>query len=414
MIIQTAEDARNADASDPLAPLRDTFHLPQGIIYLDGNSLGPMPKNVPQIVNSAVREEWAEGLIRSWNAAGWWELPTQLGEKIAPLIGAAPGQTVVSDSTSINLYKAVHAALAMRPDRSVLVTEAGGFPTDLYITEGVMQGHKHLTRRLVGEGGATLDNCLDEDVAVLLLSHVDYRTGELLDMAAITAQAHKVGAIVIWDLCHSAGALPVSLDAADVDLAVGCTYKYLNGGPGSQSFVYAAIRLHGSIRQPLTGWWSHAAPFEFEQGYRPDAGIKAFMCGTQSVLSLRAMEAALDIFDGIDMAAVRQKSLALTDLFIKLVETECAGHGFGLVTPRDRNRRGGQVSFTHEHGYAIMQALIARGVIGDFRMPNILRFGFPPLYISFQDVWSAVAILKDIMESGAWQATEFSVKTAVT
>ena len=295
-----------------------------------------------------------------------------------------------------------------------MVREAASFPTDLYITEGAMQGRESLSRRLVGEAGASLADVLDEDVAVVLLSHVDYRSGELFDMANITHQVQDAGAIMIWDLCHSAGIYPVELDACNVDLAVGCTYKYLNGGPGAQSWIYAAERHLGNIRQPLRGWWGHAQPFSFEQDYRPEPGIKAFLCGSQAILGMRALSAALDVMADVDLSQVRAKSMQLTDLFITLVDEECAGHGFGLFSPRKAAKRGSQVALTHEDGYAIVQALIARGVVGDFRMPNILRFGFAPLYISFEDVWTAVATLKDIMESGVWREPRFAVRAAVT
>ncbi|MEM7424524.1 MAG: kynureninase [Pseudomonadota bacterium] len=413
MSMESRDEARALDAADPLAGFRDRYVLPDGVIYLDGNSLGPMAASVPGEMAQAVEQEWGQGLISSWNDAGWWSLPVTLGEKIAPLVGAAPGQIVVSDSTSVNIYKAVQAGLQMRPDRNVLVTEAGGFPTDLYITEGVMQSERRVERRLIANP-ADIDRHLDADVAVLLLSHVDYRSGELLDMKAITERAQAAGAIVIWDLCHSAGVVPMSLDECNVDLAVGCTYKYLNGGPGAQSWIYAPKRLHGEIRQPLSGWWGHAAPFEFEQSYRAEPGIKAFLCGSQAILGMRALSAALDVFADVDMALVRAKSIGLTGTFIELVEAECGAHGFGLFSPRDAAIRGSQVALTHPDGYAIIQALIARGVIGDFRMPDILRFGFAPLYIGYEDVWNAVAILRDIMETGAWKAPEFAVKAAVT
>lgn len=407
-------DVRALDAADPLADVRDRFELPEGLIYLDGNSLGPMAKSIPAEMARAVSQEWGRGLISSWNDAGWWELPMALGRKLGPLLGARDGQVVVSDSTSVNIYKTVQAGLAMRPDRSVIVTEAGGFPTDLYITEGAMQARPNLARRLLGENGARLEEVLDGDVAVVLLSHVDYRTGELLNMAKITRKVQAAGAIMIWDLCHSAGIVPVALDDCNVDLAVGCTYKYLNGGPGSQSWVYAAERHHGKIRQPLSGWWGHAAPFEFEQAYRPEPGIKAFLCGSQAILGMRALSAALEVMEGVDVRQVRAKSVQLTDLFMTLVDQECAGHGFGHFSPRDGAKRGSQVALTHDDGYAIMQVLISRGVVGDFRMPNILRFGFAPLYISHEDVWNAVAVLKDVMDTGMWQEPEFSVRSAVT
>ena len=413
MTIDSREAARALDEADPLAGYRSRYVLPEGMIYLDGNSLGPMAKSVPDAMRQAVEVEWGEGLISSWNDAGWWNLPVTLGEKVAPLVGAASGQIVVSDSTSVNLYKAVQAGLAMRPDRSVLITEAGGFPTDLYITEGVMQSERRVERRLL-EDVASLDDLLDDAVAVVLLSHVDYRSGELLDMAGITRKVQEAGGVMIWDLCHSAGIIPVEFDACNVDLAVGCTYKYLNGGPGSQSWIYAPKRLHGQIRQPLSGWWGHARPFEFEQEYSPEPGIKAFLCGSQAILGMRALSASLDVFADVDVTQVRAKSMALTGLFIELVDQQCAGHGFGLFSPRDAERRGSQVALTHPGGYAIMQALIARGMVGDFRMPDILRFGFAPLYIGYEDVWNAVAILREIMETGEWQKPEYAVKSAVT
>lgn len=414
MTTLTLDAARALDRADPLAGLKDRFDLPGGLIYLDGNSLGPMAKSIPEEMAHAVSEEWGKGLIKSWNDAGWWDLPLTLGAKLSPLLGAADGQVVVSDSTSVNIYKTLHAGLALVPERSVIITEAGGFPTDLYITEGAMQASTNLSRRLLGEDGATLEDLLDEEVAVVLLSHVDYRSGELFDMAEITRQVQAAGAIMIWDLCHSAGIVPIALDACNVDLAVGCTYKYLNGGPGAQSWVYAAERHHGKIRQPLSGWWGHAAPFEFEQAYRPEPGIKAFCCGSQAILGMRALSAALDVMEGVDVAQVRAKSMQLTDLFMNLVDQECAGHGFGHFSPREATQRGSQVALTHEDGYAIMQALISRGVVGDFRMPNILRFGFAPLYISHEDVWNAVAILKEIMETGVWREPKFAVRAAVT
>ncbi|HFC04371.1 MAG TPA: kynureninase, partial [Rhizobiales bacterium] len=352
--------------NDPLASYRDLFHLPEGVIYLDGNSLGAMPKSAPDIMARAVEGEWANGLIRSWNDAGWWQLPVELGNKIGRLVGAGQGTTIVTDSTSINIFKALHAALALRPDRTAIIAEAGAFPTDLYIAESA---GKNIERRLIGQDNKTLDDLLDENVAVVLLSHVDYRSGELLDMQAITEKVHKAGALIIWDLCHSAGVVPMGLDAAGVDFAVGCTYKYLNGGPGSPAFIYANQSHHDHITQPLTGWWAHAEPFAFKPDFEAAPGIRAFLCGTQPILSMRALGAALDITDGIDMAEVRQKSKALTTLFAERVIEKTARYGVTLFSPSDADKRGSQVSFTHPNGYQIMQALIARGVIGDFRQP---------------------------------------------
>ncbi len=388
------------DASDPLAKYRDQFHLPEGLIYLDGNSLGAMAKTVPDKIQSAVQGEWADGLIRSWNDADWWQLPLELGDKIGRLTGAGKGSVVVTDSTSINIYKALHAALALRPERTTIIAEAGAFPTDLYMSETI--GNKY-QRRLIGTDGKSLTDLLDQDVAAVLLSHVDNRSGELLDMNSITRQVHDAGAIVIWDLCHSAGVIPMQLDDWNVDFAVGCTYKYLNGGPGSPAFIYANKSHHGNIRQPLTGWWAHAEPFTFKPEFATAPGIRAFLCGTQPILSMQALSAALDITDGIDMAAVREKSKALTMLFTDLAMEKCARYDIGLFSPSDANHRGSQVALTHQNGFAIMQALIARGVIGDFRQPDIIRFGFSPLYTSFADVRNAVAVLTDIMAAGHWQ-----------
>ena len=400
------------DAADPLRHLRDRFVLPEGVIYLDGNSLGAAPKAAFAEIETAARNEWAEGLIRSWNTAGWFSLVDRLGDRIGRLIGAAPGETLVCDTTSINIYKALHAGLSLRPNRTVIVAESDGFPTDLYVAEGVVATNPNLRIRLVDLDGPNVDAAIDDTVAVFLINHVDYRTGQLRDIKALTALAHSVGAVVVCDLCHSAGALPVDVHAAEIDLAVGCTYKYLNGGPGSPAFIYAAERHHADLKQPLFGWWGHAAPFAFDQSFRPSSGIRKFLCGTQPVLSLRALEAGLAVFDDVDMETVRQKSMALSELFIHLAETMT--DGLKLAAPRDPKKRGSQVSFAHEHGYAVMQALIARGVIGDFRAPNIIRFGFTPLYTSYQDVFAAVTILAEILDAETWREEHFQIRAAVT
>jgi len=401
------------DKQDKLA-YRDLFHIPDGVIYLDGNSLGAMVKTAPARVAKAVEQEWATGLISSWNKAGWWELPQSLGAKIAPLVGAANDSVIVTDSTTINLYKAIHAALALRPDRTVIIAEETSFPTDLYISEGAMTSRPSMHRRLIGEAGKGLDEALDKQTAVVLLSHVDYRTGALLDMETITKKVHAAGAIMIWDLCHSAGVVPMSLDECNVDFAVGCTYKYLNGGPGSPAFIYANKTHHGQIKQPLTGWWAHAEPFAFKQDFKAGSGVRAFLCGTQGILSMAALDAALDVFKDVNMKAVREKSMALTSLFEQLTLEQCCDFGIGVFSEKDATKRGSQISLTHENAYEIMQALIDRGVIGDFRQPNILRFGFSPLYISFDDVRNAAQILLDILSTGAWQEDRFSKRSAVT
>ncbi|ENN85163.1 putative kynureninase [Rhizobium freirei PRF 81] len=402
------------DEADPLRPFRNRFALPAGVIYLDGNSLGAASHEVFAEVRQAAMEEWGNGLIRSWNSAGWFHLPLELGDRIGRLIGAAEGQTVVTDSTSINIYKTLHAALAMRPGRNVIVAEGDSFPTDLYMAEGVASTRPGVTLRLEGRDANTIEELIDESVAVVLVNHVNYKSGELRDMAALTKRIQASGALVIWDLCHSAGAITVDLDGAGADFAVGCSYKYLNGGPGAPAFIYAARRHHASIAQPLSGWWGHARPFAFERNFDGDAGIKRFLCGTQPILSLRALKGALSIWDEVDMKALRQKSIALTDLFIRLVEAKCGQYGVVLDTTRDGEKRGSQVSFTHSNGYEIMQALIERGVIGDFRAPSTLRFGFTPLYVSYRDVWLAASVLEEILSSGSWRDQRFAVRSAVT
>ncbi|WP_234838207.1 kynureninase [Sinorhizobium medicae] len=341
-------------------------------------------------------------------------LPFSLGDRVGRLIGAAVGQTVVCDTTSINIYKALHAAMALRPDRLVIVSEGGSFPTDIYMAEGVVSTRPGASLRLEGVDAPDIEDLIDGTVAVVLVNHVNYKSAELRDMAALTKKAHENGALVIWDLCHTAGALPVDLDGANVDFAVGCTYKYLNGGPGAPAFIYAAARHHGAISQPLSGWWGHARPFAFEKHYAAGEGIRRFLCGTQPILSLRALKGALDIWDEVDMAALREKSLGLTDLFIALVEAKCGAYGLELESPRERAKRGSQVSFSHPNAYAVMQALIDRGLIGDFRAPSTMRFGFAPLYVSYADVWQAVVILEDILRAGSWQDARFAVRAAVT
>ena len=402
------------DADDPLGHARERFHLPAGLIYLDGNSLGPAPLAVFSELQHAVAGEWAGDLIASWNKAGWFALPQTLGARLAPLIGAGGDEVVVCDTVSINLFKCLHAALALRPDRHAVVAEQAGFPTDLYIASGVGRTRPDLAMRLQGRDGDTLEDLIDGDTAVVLVNQVDYRSGALRDMAALTARAHAAGALILWDLCHSAGVMPIALDACGADFAVGCSYKYLNGGPGAPGFLYVARAHHDGLRQPLSGWWSHADPFAFSPDYVAAPGIAAMLTGTQPILSMRALVAALDAFDGIDMAAVRQKSMALTDLFIALVEERCPDSGLALATPRDAAGRGSQVSFRHDQGYAVMQALIARGVVGDFRAPDILRFGFAPLYIGFADVWNAVEVLRDVLDSGAWRDPAFARRSGVT
>jgi kynureninase len=401
------------DRSDPLAPLRDNFLLPPGVINLDGNSLGALPRSTAARVSRVIEKEWGEDLITSWNRHDWIEMPQRVGDKIARLVGAGAGEVVVTESTSINLFKVLAVALKMRPGRRAIVSEVENFPTDLYMAEGLTKllGQDYILRLVPAHH---LRHALGADTAVLMLTQVNFRTGALHDMAAMTAAAHAAGALAIWDLSHTAGALPVDLDGAQADFAIGCGYKYLNGGPGAPAFVYAAARHHGQAAQPLYGWLGHDAPFDFATSYRPAAGIRQYVVSTPSILALAALEEGVDLLLQADLSELRAKSQALTEAFITLVEARCTGLGLSLATPRDPARRGSQVSFAHDHSYAVMQALIARGVIGDFRAPDLLRFGFSPLYIRHVDVWDAAEALRDVLVSGAWQRPEFQQRAAVT
>ena len=422
----TLQDCELLDQQDPLRSLRAQFDLPPGVIYLDGNSLGVLPKATPARVAQAVTHEWGQDLIKSWNSAGWFALPQRVGDKIARVIGARPGEVVAADSTSINLYKvlsaALHIAAVDQPHKRTIVSERSNFPTDLYIAEALCKERGYTLQLVEAEDIAT---ALQGDVAVLMLTHVNYRTGAMHDMQAITAQTHAHGTLTVWDLAHSAGAVPVDLHAAQADFAVGCGYKYLNGGPGAPAFVWVNPQHTDRFWQPLAGWWGHATPFEFRPDYRPAPGINRYQCGTQPILSLTALDCGLDTMLAADslggMAALRQKSLALTGLFMQLVRTRLHGQGFGIATPAEEALRGSQVSLTRAEGaYAIVQALIARGVIGDFRAgdgakhADILRFGFTPLYIGYADVWNAAEQLCQVMASGEWQGERFAQKHAVT
>ena len=429
------QHATALDAADPLAALRDQFTLPEGVVYLDGNSLGALPKATPARLQQVMADEWGRGLIRSWNTAGWIDLAQRIGNRIAPFVGAGENELTVGDSTSVNLYKVLSAAVAMvradvqagsAPRRRRIVSELSNFPTDLYIADTIAQANGF---ELVLIEADDLPAHLDDRLAVLMLTHVNYRTGHMHDMAQVTRDAHAAGALVVWDLAHSAGAVPVNLrgdgsDEGGADFAVGCGYKYLNGGPGAPAFVWAHARHTArmdreQMRQPLSGWLGHAAPFEFTPDYRPAGGIQRFVCGTPPVLSMAALECGVDVFTQAEplggLAALRHKSLALTALFIELVEARGEGHGLSLVTPRDPLKRGSQVSFARvQGGYAIMQALIARGVIGDFRAPDILRFGFTPLYTRFVDVWDAAEHLSAVLASAEWREARFNLRAAVT
>jgi kynureninase len=397
-------DARALDRADPLAPLRDRFDIPDGTIYLDGNSLGALPRAVPARVAEVVSGQWGRDLITSWNVHDWIDLPRRVGERIAPLIGAEPGTVVVADSTSLNIFKLLSISCRKAVKRSVMLTESGNFPTDIYMSEGLasLTGHEVRVSDL---------STIGDDVAVVLVTEVNYRTGARHDMKALTERCHAAGALVIWDLCHSAGAFPVNLAAAGADFAVGCGYKYLNGGPGSPAFAYVAPRHLPGLRQPLSGWLGHAAPFAFSPEYRPADGIDALRVGTPPVISMSALDAALDAYDGVELAAVRAKADALFDLFTGEVAARCPE--LELLTPRDPAKRGTQASLRHPEAYAIMQALIARGVIGDFRQPDIMRFGLTPLYLRFEDAFRAAEVLAEVMATRAWDREEFKRKAKV-
>lgn len=407
----TKSHCRALDEADPLAPLRDHFDLPEDVVYLDGNSLGPLPKASAQRAQQVIRQEWGNDLIRSWNKAGWFDLPIRLGNKIAPLIGAGPDEVAVTDSTSINLFKVLAAALTLQASnpatthRRVIVTERDNFPSDIYIAEGLTKWLDRGYQLQLLDSADQLPAALDDNIAVVMLTHVNYRSGRLFDMAAVTRQIHDCGALAVWDLAHSAGAVPIDLHAAQADFAIGCTYKYLNGGPGAPAFVWVAPRHHALLSQPLSGWWAHATPFAMAPAFSNGTGIRRMLCGTQPIVSLAMVERGLDVFALTDMAAIRKKSLALTDLFIALVRQECAGYPLTLATPEAHAERGSHVSFTHPDGYAVMQALIERGVIGDYREPQIMRFGFTPLYTDYADVWQAVAVLKEILQTEAYDTT---------
>ncbi|WP_337867503.1 kynureninase [Meiothermus sp.] len=400
------------DRSDPLAAKRQAFHIPVGLVYLDGNSLGPLPVTVREHLEHVLLQQWGTDLIRSWNTHGWVDLPLRVGAKIARLIGAESDEVIAADSTSVNLFKVLLAALKLRPGRRVIVSDIDNFPTDLYIAQGIAELLGGYELRFVKKD--QLEDALDEQTAVLMLTEVDYRTGYLYDMARLTQLAHQKGALTVWDLAHSAGALPVHLNRHGVDFAVGCGYKYLNGGPGAPAFVFVA-RRHQSVTTPfLSGWMGHKAPFAFVPEYLPAEDIRRLTVGTPSVLSMSALEAALEVFEGVDMEQVRQKSLQLTDLFIELMEPLAARYGLERVTPTDHARRGSQVSYRHPEGYAVMQALINQGVIGDFRAPDIMRFGFTPLYLRFTDVWEAVERLRQVLQKELWREPRFSQRAKVT
>lgn len=388
---------------------RRAFHLPAGITYLDGNSLGPMPIGAERRVAQMMADEWSQMLITGWNRAGWYHQPRKVGDRVARLIGAGPGQVVMGDTLSIKVFQAVSAARALRPDRRVILSDSGNFPSDLYVAEGLARAVDAELRVVAPE---EVEAAIGDDLAVLMITEVDYRTGRRHDMAALTEKAHRHGVLTVWDLAHSAGAVDVDLLGADADFAVGCTYKYLNGGPGAPAFIWTNPRLADQAQPILQGWMGHAAPFAFEQSYHPAKGIERMRVGTPPVIAMTALDAALDVWDGVEMAELRARSIELTEAFIAGVEANCPD--LVLNSPREPAHRGSQVSFRYPQGYAIMQALIAEGVIGDFRAPDVLRFGFAPLYNDRDDVSQAVAVLGEILRNSSWDRPEFHQKSAVT
>ncbi|MEW9532959.1 kynureninase [Microbispora sp. NPDC049125] len=398
------------DAQDPLRSFREEFSLPPGIVYLLGNSLGALPRRTPERVARTVETEWGVHLGASWNTAGWWDLPQTTGDRLAPLIGAGPGQVLAGDSTSVCIFKAVAAALPLRPGRNVIISDLDNFPTDRYVVEGAAQALGAYEIRDIGSPDESLDEALGDDVALVLLSQVDYRTGAARDMAAVTARVHAAGALMIWDLCHSTGALNV--DVGDADFALGCTYKYLNGGPGAPAYIYVAPRHQEAARNVLSGWHGHAAPFAFESHYRPADGVRRFASGSPPVLSYAALNASLDIWEGVDMSEVRAKSQALTSLFIELLDE--LHPGLTLATPRDPGRRGSQVSYRHPDGYPVIRALADRGVVGDFREPDFIRFGFAPLYLRYVDVHDAATALAEVLAKELWRDEKYARRLTVT
>ena len=413
MVDLTRAELAERDWADPLAAFRDDFVLPDGVFYFAGNSLGAMPRLAEARVAEVVAQEWGQDLVRSWNENGWMDMPLRVGAKLAPLIGAKPGEVAAADSTSVNLFKLLASALQLRPGRKVILTETLNFPTDHYIMQGLSQ--------LLADGcevrevpSKEIIEAIDETVAVVTLTEVDYRTARLYDMAAVTKAAHQRGALVLWDLSHSAGVVPVDLNGCEADLAVGCGYKYLSGGPGAPAFLYVAERLQNEIEPPLAGWIGHANPFEFSTVYRPAEGIARNLCGTPPILSMAALDAAVEVIAKAGITEIRRKSVEMVDVLIALVEQECGDLGLDVVTPRDAERRGSHVGLRHPDGYPVMRALIARGVVGDFRAPDLMRFGIAPLYLRYTDLWDAVAILREVFADRTWDTPEYRTRAAVT
>jgi kynureninase len=406
----TAEEAQQLDAADPLAFSRERFRLPVQVIYLDGNSLGALPSAAPDALANAVERQWGEDLIASWNKHGWIDWPTRVGAKLAPIVGAKPNELLIAESTSVCLFKLLAAAARARPERKTILSQQANFPTDLYVAQGLCD---LLGLQLKTVPADQVVTAIDEETAVVTLTQVDYRSSAIHDMRAINEAAQAVGALTVWDLCHSAGAIEIDLNGTSSDLAVGCGYKYLNGGPGSPAFIYAAERLQGELANPLQGWMGHAEPFAFADDYRPTGGIARFLTGTPSILAMAALEAGLDTFDGISMAEVAAKSRKLSQLFLDQVEARC-GDELRLASPRDPRQRGSHVVFAHSEGYAVMQGLIAHRVIGDFRAPDLMRFGFTALYNSYSEIVRAAEILAEILKTRKWDQPRFKIRSKVT
>ncbi len=401
------------DLNDPLAPFRERFLIPDDLVYMNGNSLGPLTISARDRMTAAVADEWGNALIRGWNSAGWYDIPWRLGDKIGKLIGAGQGETVVCDSTSVNLFKAVAAARGLRPERTKIVTEAGNFPSDLYVLDGLKRFAGNAFEVDIRPREEVAD-AIDAETAVVVLTHVHYVSGEIFPMTEITRLAHEAGALIVWDLSHSAGAVATNLNESEADFAVGCGYKHLNGGPGAPAFIFAANRHHAEMSQPLSGWFGHADPFRFTDDFEPADGVRRLLCGTTGVLSATALEAGVDLMLEADPKAMGEKAIALSDLFQRLVSETCSGQGLELRSPPDARQRGAHLSYAHKNGYAIMQNLIARGVIGDFRAPDNMRFGFSPLFMRYTDILDAVEILRDILESRSYEDAEFSKTHSVT
>lgn len=409
----TRADCQAMDQNDPLSFLRDEFEMPKGLINMDGNSLGALPKSTFQKLTRTVKEEWGIGLIRSWSAAGWFESPVRIGNKIAPLIGAKEGEVLVADTTSINLFKALAAASQMNKDRSILLSESGNFPTDLYMMQGLAAlSNNRLQTKIVSP--EQLQDSLTEEVAVLLLTQVNFKTAEIKDLQVITQKAHEKGIIVIWDLSHSVGSIEVDLTAANADFAVGCGYKFLNGGPGAPAFIYVPKRHQAVAQNMLSGWMGHADPFAFTEKYVPNSSIERFRSGTPTILGMTALENGVDLFQKTSIRALRKKCVQLSELFIHLMSQTCGTYGFELASPTDATQRAGHVAFSHPEGHAIYQAIKQKQIISDFRTPNILRFGITPMYLRYVDIYDVVMAIREVMETGVWDRAEYKIRATIT